>query len=96
MAGLSYCELITLRDDLKTVSQQMSSSISSLRHTSTAISRLKADVLKVRQCSQFFRITFLYKEEKNAGIAHKTSEHGLSIKNDNNELTRYTVINKLF
>ncbi|CAH8489282.1 unnamed protein product [Schistosoma margrebowiei] len=74
LGGLSYCELITLRDDLKTVSQQVSSSISSLRHTSTAISRLKTDVLK---------------EEKNAGIAHKTSEHGLSVKNDNNELTSY-------
>ncbi|CAH8432378.1 unnamed protein product [Schistosoma rodhaini] len=74
LAGLSYGDLITLRDDLKTVSQQVSSSISSLRHTSTAISRLKTDVLK---------------EEKNAGIAHKASEHGLSIKNDNNEQTSY-------
>nr|AAW27168.1 SJCHGC06473 protein [Schistosoma japonicum] len=76
LAALSYGHLNSLRDDLKTVNQQVSSSISSLRHTSTAISRLKSDVLK---------------EEKNAGIAHKTSEHGLSIKSDNNELTSYFI-----
>ncbi|CAH8458154.1 unnamed protein product [Heterobilharzia americana] len=74
LAALSYDHLITLRDELKTLNQQVSSSISSLRHTSTAISRLKADVLK---------------EEKNAELAHKTSEHGLSIKNDSNEITSY-------
>ncbi|KAK4473761.1 hypothetical protein MN116_002619 [Schistosoma mekongi] len=76
LAALSYGHLNGLRDDLKTVNQQVSSSISSLRHTSTAISRLKTDVLK---------------EEKNAGIAHKTSEHGLSIRSDNNELTSYFI-----
>ncbi|CAH8469588.1 unnamed protein product [Schistosoma turkestanicum] len=74
LSNLSHNNLITLRDDLKTVSQQVSSTISNLRQTSTTISRLKTEVLK---------------EEKNASLAHKTFDHGLSIKSDNNELTSY-------
>nr|CAH8824559.1 unnamed protein product [Trichobilharzia regenti] len=74
LSALSYDHLINLRDELKSLHQLVSSSISGLRHTATAISRLKTDVLK---------------EEKNAEIAHKTSDHGLSGKGDSSEISSY-------
>ncbi|VDQ01702.1 unnamed protein product [Trichobilharzia regenti] len=79
LSALSYDHLINLRDELKSLHQLVSSSISGLRHTATAISRLKTDVLK---------------EEKNAEIAHKTSDHGLSGKGDSSEISRIRLYKK--
>lgn len=74
LINLSYNTLLSLKDDLNTVSQQVSLAVSNLRHISTSVARLKTDVLK---------------EEKNVGVAHKTSEYGSNMRIESSDLSSY-------